>query len=204
MKIEGEAVYIDTAGKRHSIEGVGSIPDVTLQKLKVSGSFTFDEISCDDIKISGECDGKSLNAKNVSVEGEAEIGTVEAEAFKLSGSVKIDKLVAEKIVIESRKGTIGAIKCGMLKIFHEEINALDDSIFSKIFGSKVFRHSNSRVRIKSVEAREIHLENCAVDVIRCEDAYIGANCAIEKLFVASECKVADDSTVGETIRKQNF
>lgn len=197
MKIEGEAVYIDAVGKRHKVEGVGNIPGVFLQKLKVSGTFTFDEVSCDDIKISGECDGKLLNAKNISIEGTSDIDTAQADSFELRGSAEIDKLVAEKILIDSRKGKIGEIKCRELKIFHREIHS--SSMFSKIFGGGVSHKSNSRVKIKSVEAEEIRLENCAVDAIRCKDAFIGSNCTIEKLFVAGECKVADDSTVGETI-----
>ena len=201
MKIEGDAVYIDTAGKHHLIEGVGNVPnDVALQKLKVSGSFKFDKVSCDDISISGECNGKSLNAKNISIEGTADIDTVEADSFQLSGSAKIGDIVAEKIIIESRKGTIDAIKCGKLKIFHEETNALDESILSKIFGGIALHHSDSRVNIKNVDAVTVHLENCAVDVIKCKDAFIGSNCTIDKLFVAGECKVAADSTVGEMIR----
>lgn len=201
MKIEGDAVYIDTAGKRHLIEGVGNVPNnVALQKLKGSGSFKFDKVSCDDISISGECNGKSFNAKNISIEGTADIDTVEADSFQLSGSAKIGDIVAEKIIIESRKGTIGAIKCGKLKIFHEEINSLDKLILSKIFGGIASHHSDSRVNIKSVDAETVHLENCAVDVIKCKDAFIGANCTIDKLFVADECKIAADSKVGEMIR----
>ena len=68
MKIEGEAKYVDSRGKTHSIEGVGSLPDeVNLQSLNVSGSIEFDEISCDKIKIEGSGEGKSLTAKNISV-----------------------------------------------------------------------------------------------------------------------------------------
>ena len=200
MKIEGEAVYIDATGKRYSIEGVGNVSDsVALQKLKVSGSFKFDKVSCDDISISGECKGKSFNAKNISVEGTVDIDTVEAYSFQLSGSARINGIVAEKIIIESCKGTIGAIKCSKLKIFHEEINMLNESILSNIFSVKTSHHSNSCVKIKSIDAETIHLENCTVDVIKCKDAFIGANCTIDKLFVAGECKVADNSTVGETI-----
>ncbi|MBR0062472.1 MAG: hypothetical protein IJP68_13440 [Selenomonadaceae bacterium] len=201
MKIEGRALYIDIAGKSHSIEGVGKISaDVALQKLEVSGLLTFDEIICDAVKISGECTGKSLNAKKVSIEGTADIGTAKSDSFHFSGSAKIGNLVAEKIIIKSRKGTIDNIKCSELKIFHEEINTLDYSILSEIFGSKMSNKSNSRVEIKSVDAETVHLENCAVEVIKSKNAFIGANCAIDKLFVAGECKVADDSTVGETIR----
>lgn len=200
MKIEGIASYVDKAGKRHSIEGIGSLPDGDeLENLNVEGSFSFDKISCDDIKISGECNGKSINGKKISTEGTIDVEYVEVETFKLSGSADINKIVAKKITMESRGGSIGDIKCDELKIFHGDIHEVGASIISKIFGGKVSHNNNSRVRIKNIEAETIHLENCAVDVITCKDASIGKNCVIDKLLVSGDCKVADDSTVGETV-----
>ena len=119
MKIAGEAVYVDAAGKRHSIEGYGSLPDGDeLQTLNASGEFSFGKISCGDVKISGSCEGKSLAAKNISVEGSCEVDAVNVEEkFKLSGSAEIETLCAKKIVIESRGGSIGSINCDVLKIF---------------------------------------------------------------------------------------
>ena len=200
MKIEGIASYIDKAGKHHSIEGIGSLPDNNeLQSLNVSGEFSFDTISCEDMKVSGSCEGKTLTAKNISAEGTIEVAVVNvAENFKLSGSAEIKSLVAKEIIMESRGGSINSIKCDKLKIFHGEIREVGASIFSKIFGGKT-SHNNSRVRIEKIDAETIHLENCAVVEIKCKDAFIGSNCAIDKLLVSGECKVADDSTVGETI-----
>lgn len=205
MKIEGEAVYVDAAGKRHSIEGIGSLPDGTaLQDLNVSGSFSFGKISCDKIKFSGEICGKSLVAKNISGEGSLEVDAVEVEkTFRFSGGVEIKNLIADEIIIESRGGLIGDVHCGKLKIFHGDVHEIGETILSQIFGTKVSHKSNSRVHIKNIEADTVKLENCAVDVIKCRDAFIGTNCAIEKLFVAGECTVADDSTVGETIRTKS-
>ena len=202
MKIAGEAVYVDAAGKRHSIEGLGSLPDnKELQSLNAAGEFSFGEISCDELKVSGSCSGKSIAAKNISAEGSFEVDAVNVEEkFKLSGGVRVDDLCAKEILIESRGGSIGAIKCGKLKIFHNEVHEVGSSIFSRIFNHKVSHHSDSRVRIETIDAETVHLENCDVDVIKCRDAFIGKNCAIEKLSVSGECKVADDSTVGETIR----
>ena len=202
MKIAGEAVYVDAAGKKHSIEGIGSLPDNNeLQSLDAVGEFSFDEISCDDMKISGSCEGKSLIAKNISADGTFEVAVVNVEErFKLSGSADIEKITAKEIIMESRGGTIGAIKCGKLKIFHGEIHEVGSSILSKIFGEKVSHNNNSRVHIENIDAETVHLENCAVAEVKCNDAFIGANCVIDKLFVAGECKVVPDSTVGETIR----
>ena len=182
MKIAGEAVYVDAAGKKHSIEGIGSLPDNNeLQSLNAAGDFSFDKISCEDMKISGSCEGKSLNAKNISVEGTIEVAAVNVEErFK-------------------RGGLIGSIKCDSLKIFHGEIHEFGSSILSRIFGGKA-THNNSRVRIENIDAGTVHLENCAVVEVKCKDAFIGANCVIDKLTVSGECKVAGDSKVGETIR----
>ncbi len=200
MKIEGIASYIDAAGKRHSIEGIGSLPDGTaLQELNVSGSFSFDKISCDNVKVSGEFGGKLLTAKKISVEGSFDVGVTDVETFNLSGSIDAERLTAKEILIESRGGSVGEIKCDKLKIFHGEIHEVGVSILSKIFGGKVSRQSNSRVRIKNIDADTVELENCAVAVIKCRDAVIGTNCAVEKLFVTGKCTVADNSTVGETI-----
>lgn len=199
MKVEGIAACVDAKGKRHAIEGIGSLPDIPLQSLSVSGSFSFGEISCDNLKAEGECVGKSVVAKKISVEGSFEVNSAEAESFKLSGSADVEKITAKEILMESRGGSIGAIICDKLKIFHGEVREVGSSILSRIFGGKVSHHGNSRVQIKTIAAQVVHLENCAVTEIKCTDAFIGANCVIDKLFVSGECKVADGSTVGETV-----
>lgn len=184
MQILGEAVYIDNKGNRHAVEGIGNLPDAALQNLNVSGTLSFGELSCDNITVEGEIGGKSLTAKKISVEGSFDVDAAEVETLNLSGSIDTDKLIAEKIFIESQSGNIGTIKCQQIKIFH---------------GGNFFRRQRSRVRIKSIDAETVELENCAVDVIKCRDVVIGTNCAVEKLFVAGKCTVAADSTVGETI-----
>ena len=187
MKIFGEAVYVDSTGIRHEIEGIGNISDdIFLQNLKVEGTLSFENFSCDTVKISGECDGNSVTAQKFFAEGSVEVDSVNvAEIFKLEGLPNISKLTAAEVLIESQSGSIGEIKCRQIKIFH------DDS-YSKI--------RRSRVRIKNIEADTVNLENCMVDVISCRNAVIGTNCAIEKLFVAGKCEVDADSTVGETVR----
>ena len=208
MEIAGEAKYVDSRGKTHSIEGVGSLPDdVNLQSLNVSGSIEFDEISCDKIKIEGSGEGNSLTAKSLSVEGSLEVEKLKVEeALEISGTIKAGTVEADEIEIESRAGKIDAVKCRKIKIFHDDgdyevggkflRNVLDD------FDVKVTRHkSRSRVRIKSIDAEKVDLQNCEVDVIRCTDAKIGANCEIEKLIFSGKYEVADDSKVGEIIKE---
>lgn len=184
MKISGEGKYVDTKGRRHKIEGFGSIPDeMPIKSLAVEGVLSFEKSSCEILKINGECRGISLTAKNVYVSGMLEIETTTvAEVFKIEGTLKASHIEADKISIESRSGSIDELKCQQIKIVHNE--NFEDA---------------SRFQIKSIEATDVHLENCKVGIIRCKDAFIGKNCSIEKLFVAGECKVADDSKVGETI-----
>ncbi len=206
MRIEGEAVYVDAAGKRHSIEGIGSLPDdLNLQSLNVSGSVEFDDISCDKIKIEGSGDGKSLTAKNLSVEGSLEVDSVKVEElFQVSGGVKIGTISAGEIIMESRGGRIDNIKCSKIKIFHGSDYEAGGSILSSIFGGKAHQRKNSsRVQIQNIEANTVNLQNCEVNAIRCTDAVIGANCVIEKLVVTGKCEISDDAKVGETIRNQS-
>ncbi len=188
MKIEGEGVYVDSKGRKHSIEGIGSLPDeINLQSIKVEGSFSFEEISCDKIKVEGECSGNTVTAKNISIEGTIEVDSVTVEdTFKLEGKAEIKLLDAKEIVMETRGGEIGEIRCDKIKIFHDEDSER--------------RKNRSRVRIKTIDADTVNLENCEVDTIRCKDAIIGSNCAIGKLFVAGECEISADSKVDETIK----
>lgn len=118
--------------------------------------------------------------------GKVEVDSLKiARTLKLSGRPQIDSVTADEIFIATRDGSIGAIKCRRIKIFHDE---------------NFFDNQRSRIRIKNIDADTVELENCAVDVIKCRDAAIGTNCAVEKLFVAGKCTVANDSTVAETIR----
>ena len=201
MRVEGEGFCIDSNGKRHSVAGIGSLPDSdSLQKLSISGAVSFDNISCDEAKIEGDGRGKSINAKNISVSGSFEVDSVKVEKkFKVSGSVQLENLSAEEIVMESRGGSIGSVKCGKIKIYHSD-GFNSEGIFSKIFGGKSSHAISSRVKIKNIDAEKVELKNCEVGEIKCKDAIIDSNCVIEKLIVTGECEIAADSKVGETVR----
>lgn len=207
MKIEGEARYVDSRGKTHSIEGIGSLADdVNLQSLKVEGNIEFDEISCGKVKIEGSGEGNSLTAKSLSVEGSLEVDTLKVEeALEISGTIEVGSVDADEIEIESRAGKIDAVKCRKIKIFHDDGDEISGKFLRNVldeFDVKVTRHKlRSRVRIKSIDAEKVDLQNCEVDVIRCTDAKIGTDCAVERLIVSGECKVADDSKVGEIIKE---
>lgn len=218
MKIKGSGSYTDAVGKSRMILGIGELSDAEkFRELKVSGNISFDKISCDEVKISGKCEGGSIEAQDLKISGKCEGKSVSAKNFSASGKMKIDSIKveqtvelkgkpelgsveADEIIIESRSGSVDEIKCRKLKIFNHAIET-DSAFVIKIFGEEISAFDNfSRVRIKNIDAEKVELENCEVDVIRCQDAFIGVNCVIEKLFVAGEYEVAADSTVGETIR----
>ena len=186
MKIKGSGTYKDSSGRSHSVIGVGEVSDdEKLRKLEVAGTLTFDKISCDKINVSGKCEGDSVSAQILKVSGSCEIDSLTIEqTLEIAGKPQIDSVTADEILIASRSGFLGNIKCRKIKI---------DGGFAPV-------KSWSRVRIKNIEAEVVALENCEVDVIRCKDAVIGSNCTIEKLFIAGKCEIAADSTVGETIR----
>lgn len=218
MKIKGSGSYTDAVGKSRMILGIGELSDAEkFRELKVLGNISFDKISCDEVKISGKCEGGSIKAQDLKISGKCEGKSVSAKNFSASGKMEIDSIKveqtvelkgkpelgsveADEIIIESRFGSVDEIKCRKLKIFNH-MNENDSAFVIKIFGEEISGFDKfSRVRIKNIDAEKVEIENCEVDIVRCQDAFIGANCAIDKLFVADECKVADDSTVGETIR----
>lgn len=208
MKIKGKCVYVDASGVTHEVKGANnSLDDKPLQMLNVSGKLLFDKISCDEVNVAGKCEGNSLSAKNVSVEGKMEADSLSVEQlFKLAGKLKINSVTADEIVIDSRSGSIGNVECRRLKIFNNT-NTTAENIFTKFFGTTFLDSDNvyigsgdSRFQVKSIDADTVELENCEIEVIRCKEAFIGSNCAIEKLFVVGECKIAENSKIGETIR----
>jgi|GEM_PF-2566937 len=208
MKIEGEALYVSKAGKRHRIEGYGSLPDsVELEKLDVDGSVSFGKIFCDKFKVDGECSGDSLTAEKVVAEGECRIDFIKAvKSLEIEGSMKIDSVESADVVIESRSGTIGEINCTDLRIFDSNDNF--DAEFSfgdfsmKFSQQKSFKKNFSQVRIKKITAENVELENCKVSLIECINANIGSNCDIEKLIVSGKCKIASDSEVVEVVKNE--
>ena len=203
MKIAGEATYIDKDGHRRTIAGMGSVSDGELESLKVSGSCEFGDLVCNDVKIEGECSGSSLKSENVTSSGTLRVKTLIVEgSLKASGSVYSDVLDAADVDMESRGGSLGEIKCGRIRVFeHGGVEINGGGLLSKIFGvHSSARSVSSRVRIKSIDADEVNLQNCEVDVIKCRDAIIGSNCVIGTLNVEGKCEVVDGSTVKETIR----
>ena len=186
MNIKGTGTVKDINGKNHDVIGVGTFADdETFRKLEVAGSLSFEKISCDKISVAGKCEGDFLSAQVLKISGSCEIDSATIErTLEVAGKPQIDSVTADEIFIASHSGFLGTVKCRRIKIFDETNFAVNRRI---------------RVRIKNIEADVVDLENCEVEIIHCKDAFIGTNCAVEKLFVSGKCKVADDSTVGETI-----
>lgn len=201
LKVSGNISFDDISCEEINVSGKCDGGSINAQNLKISGGLLFNDISCEEANISGKCEGKSISAKNFSASGKVKVDSLTIEEnLSLSGKPQIDSMTADEVCIASRDGFIGKIVCHKVRIL-DNVYTFNEGFFVKnfienvSFKDKIF----SRVQIKSIEADIVELENCKVDVIRCQDASIGSNCSIEKLFVAGECKVADDSTVNETI-----
>lgn len=201
MKIKGTGTYKDVGGKNHSIFGVGELADSEkLQKLEVAGSLSFEKISCDKIHVSGKCNGDFIFAQVLKISGTCEIESVTIEQIlEIAGKMQIDSVVADEILILSRSGFLGDVKCRKIKIYDDSAKFGDEMFKKNFIGYFAPMQSWSRVRLKNIESEIVILENCEVGVIRCRDAFIGSNCAIEKLFVTGKCEIAADSTVSEKI-----
>lgn len=201
LKVLGNISFDKISCDEVNISGKCDGGSIDAQDLKISGKVLFDKIFCAEANVSGKCEGKSVSTKNFSASGKMEIDSIKVEqTFELKGKPELGSVEADKVIVESRSGSVDEIKCRKLKIFNHA-NETDSAFVIKILGEEISAFDNfSRVRIKNIDAEKVEIENCEVDVIRCQDAFIGTNCSIEKLFVAGEYEVAADSTVGETIR----
>ena len=196
LKVSGNVLFEVLSCNEINISGKCKGNSVSAQVIKISGELSVEKLSCNEINISGKCSGNSLNTKNFLGSGKIKLDSLKVEeTLKFSGEAHIDSVTADEIFIGSRNAFLGEIKCRKIKIF-DDAERLAEEIFGKIFSfHSSFGKSYSRVQIKNIEADTVELENCEVEVIRCQNAFIGANCSIEKLFVAGECKVAADSKV---------
>lgn len=201
LKTSGKLSFDKISCDEFNVSGKCNGGSISARDLKTSGELSFDNISCDDANISGRCEGDSVTAKNFSASGKVEVDSLNIEqTLKLSGKPQINSVTADEIFIGACDGSIGKIRCRHIKIF-EHGAQFAERTFENFFGENFFfGKENSHVRIKSIDAETVELENCAVEGIKCRDAFIGKNCAIEKLIVAGKCIVAADSTVAEIIR----
>lgn len=168
-----------------NIKGTGTVKDISGKSHVVIGAGTFaDDETFRKLEVAGSLSFEKISCDKINVADKCEGDFLSAQVLKVSGSCEIDSVTADEIFIASHSGFLGSVKCRRIKIF-------DDTNF--VVSRRI------RVRIKNIEADVVDLENCAVEIIHCKDAFIGSNCAVEKLFVSGEYKVAADSMVGETI-----
>ena len=196
LKVSGNVSFKKISCDEISISGKCKGDSLAAQALKISGELSVEEITCDEVNISGKCEGKVLSAKNFLGSGKINLDSLSVEeALKFSGKPRIDSVTAGEFLIAARDGSIDSVKCRKIKIF-DDSERFGAEVFGKMFAVRSsFSKSRLHVQIKNIEADTVDLENCEVDVIRCKDAFIGSNCAIEKLFIAGECEVAADSKV---------
>lgn len=198
MKILGSASYISKSGKKLSIEGISTLPDeFNFKFLKVEGTISFDNLNCEHLKIEGECSGETISAKEISIEGTINVKRVKAErSIEIEGTIKSVSIECDDIGIYSQSGKVEQIRCNNIKIYH---TSGENSILMSIFGSPK-RRTASRVRVRSINAEKVDLQNCAAEIVKCKTANVRANCIIEKLIVEGDCEIATDSTVSEVVR----
>ena len=157
MKIDGDIAYTDKFGKRHTIEGYGTLPDETeLKSLKVDGSISFDKISCGNFKVSGDCFGSSLTAEKISVDGDIEVNDIKAvEDLKIYGDCVADLLTANKIFID------GDIKADGIKVA-ESLNIEGEPQINSIESDKIVINAQSGT-IEEIKCRDLKIFNNGVN-----------------------------------------
>ena len=201
MNIKGIVNYVDENNKKHETAGICTLKDdIKLKSIDVKGMLSFDKIICDKINIEGDCTGNEISGKKIFISGKFNVDNVSMEQnIKIVGVAHSNLLKAEKVIIESRAGTIKQINCDKIKIFDNNDN-IDISIIKNIFNIRHVKN-NARIHINDIDANNVEIQNCEIKSIKCKNAIIGTNCLIEELFVEDSYKIANDSTVNKIVRR---
>jgi len=198
-KITGDVTALNRCSCSGSTKIVGSLKTKQLHcsgSCSIAGSLEAQEIHssgswsvggamvCQDFRSSGSTKiGKDLRARTVDCSGALTVhGDVAAEQFTLAGGFSIDGLLnADRI----------RIKLG------------NDAMAREIGGTIVecrSHRSNRFLRVETVEADEIHLENTLAQVVRGRIVRIGPACKIQRVEYAESLEVSPGAEVSQQVK----
>ncbi|MEG0773088.1 polymer-forming cytoskeletal protein [Clostridium sp.] len=211
-KVEGNITTND-----FKISGSGTIAgslNCTEGKISGSGKITSD-VKADNFKISGS--GKiegDFRGRDFGISGSGTIlGGIYGENIRVSGSATVEKNMEGELVEISGSFRVG----GMINADEVYIHVGGDSSVEEIGSTKVivserpinnngllgwltktFGNNYGYLKVKSIEADEIKLENTIAEVVRGENITIGNGCRIKVVEYSGELKVEDNAVIEET------
>lgn len=213
LKIYGQGSSAGGKFKDVIIKGAGQIGgDVECVKYKIYGNGEVDgSLNADVVKIKGQGEfGSDLNTKSLKIQGEVHIqGDLYADEAIVTGNFNGDgDLNAELCKIEGGfdiKGLLNADvlnvnmywPCKVSEIGGTEIKIKNEDKLS-ILGIKnmIMTHTDSRLlKVDTIEADEIYLENTHANVVRGNNIIIGPECEIELVEYKESFKNNENSNV---------
>lgn len=158
MKIDGDAVYVTELGKRHTIDGDGSLPDDTpLKKLNVDGDVSFGKISCDNIKVEGDCFGDSLTAGKIFVDGDFKVDVVNTKSLKVNGDCFCDSIAAENVDVD------GDFEAESVKVV-ESFEISGDVKIDSVESDEIILNTRSG-RVGKIQCKDLKIFDNSVDFV---------------------------------------
>lgn len=205
LDVDGDVSFDEISCDEIKITGECRGNALTAEKVFIDGDIKVDVIKVDKtFEADGDCFSKSLTAEKIFIDGDSKVDVIKAAGtFEINGSLRSDSIESDEVIIESRSGTVGKIKCTDLKISKGDEDFEGEIYFGNVKIKTSSKKISSRIQIKDIEAETVNLQNCEVGIIKCKNAFIGSNCVIEKLIVASEYEIYADAKVSEIIH-MNF
>lgn len=208
FKISGSGkVTKDLKCSNGVISGSGAVQgSVVAEKFKISGSGKIQgNFSGEYLTVSGTSTicGK-INATNVDVSGVIK-GTkgVDGELININGSIITQGMINGDEVNIGLNGNCEVSEIGASKVRVCEYVNMINSIFNKMNRIIVglFIKDYGYLKVKTIEADEIYLENTIADVVRGEKITIGRGCSIKLIEYKNNLEKIDSNSTIEEERK---
>ena len=202
LSVDGTLSFGKISCNKFKLSGDCSGESLTAEEITIDGDARIDVVKAVKFRFSGDCSGNLLTAEKITIDGDVRLDVIKAvKVVEISGDMRIDSVESNKVAIESRSGRIDEIKCSELKIFDNYSDFEGEISFGNIRIKTSRQKIFSQVQIKNIAAEKVELKNCKVSLIKCKDAIIGENCAIEKLIVSGKFELDENSKVNEVIKQ---
>lgn len=199
FEISGSGVVTDNVTcKEGSISGSGKIlGNVEGGKFTISGSGRIEGNFTGDAYLSEGCSkvGGKISASTIEILGLSTVGgDIEGEAIIVKGGLKTPGMVNGdnvdiQVNAEVEVGEIGASKVRVIK--SNSIN----SFFGMVVNSMFSKRHLGYLKVNTIEADDIYLENTVAKVVRGSRIVIGPGCDIKRVEYKESFEKRDNSSI---------
>lgn len=136
------------------------------------------------INVKGKIKADLIRSNDVYVKGKADIKIIECKELNVSGAIKSEYISGDDIkIIFSGQSNITEIITNKLFIKKAEINDSKciEELVSKYLKVNLELEKNTKINIERIQADEVYLEECTVNLLVCNKATIDKKSVIKNV-----------------------